>query len=124
MQRPRLVYDDSCHFCSWVAERAIYYGPFEIIGNSEVPDDLQERLPDNFEECSQLVTDDAVYSCGESAEQTLVRMFPVLTVVFAVLRNVPGYPEARERLYHTVSNNRPYIQKVIGTEPPAQGYDE
>lgn len=44
--------------------------------------------------------------------------------MFAVLRNVPGYTRVRERIYHIVSNNRPYIQRIIGTKPPAEGYYE
>ena len=124
MDRPQLVYDDDCRFCTWVAERAIHYGPFELVGLSDVTDEQRERLPENFEECSHFITDDAVYSCGESAERALARMFPVLGAAFAVLRRVPGYPTARERLYRLVSDNRPWIQKVVGSEPPAEGYTD
>lgn len=123
--RPLVVYDDSCYFCTWVAEHSLYYGPFEIVGISDVadlPDDQQERLPDEYEECSQLITDEEVYSCGKAAERTLMRMFPVLTIVFFVLGQVPGYPDFREWLYEVVSANRPWIMKVFHSEPPAEGY--
>jgi hypothetical protein len=125
MARPLIVYDDSCYFCTWVAEHSLYYGPFEIVGLSDVsdiPDNQQERLPDDYEECSQLLTDEEVYSCGEAAERTLVRMFPTLAIVFFVFNQLPGYPDFREWLYHTVSKNRPWIQKVIHSEPPAEGH--
>lgn len=124
MRRPRLVYDDDCPFCTWAAEHAVRYGPFELVGNSEIPAELRERLPEEYEDCSHLVTDEAVYSCGESAERALERIFPLTTGVFAVLRRVPGYPDARERLYHLVSENRYTIANVIGREPPARGYDD
>lgn len=71
MARPQLVYDDSCTFCTWVAEHAIYYDPFELVGIFDVTDEQRERLSEDYEECSHLITDDAVYSCGESAERTL-----------------------------------------------------
>lgn len=125
MARPLIVYDDSCYVCTWVAEHSLYYGPFEIVGLSDVsdiPEDQRDRLPDNYEECSQLITDEEVYSCGKAAERTLMRMFPVLTVVFFVLGQLPGYPEFREWLYQKVSKNRPWIQKAIHSEPPAEGY--
>ncbi len=125
MARPLIVYDDSCYFCTWVAERSLYYGPFEIVGISDVPDisdEQRERLPENYEECSQLITDEDVYSCGKAAEQTLMRMFPILTVFFFILGQIPGYPAFREWLYHMVSENRPWIQKLIRSEPPAEGY--
>lgn len=124
--RPLIVYDDSCYFCTWVAEHSLYYGPFEIVGLSDVPDipdDQRERLPEDYEECSQLLTDEEVYSCGEAAERTLARMFPTMAVFFALFRQVPGYPVFRERLYHEVSKNRPWIQKIIHSEPPAEGYE-
>lgn len=124
-ERPLIVYDDSCYFCTWVAEHALYYGPFEIVGVSDadnLPDDQRERLPDDYEECSQLITDETVYSCGEAAERTLERMFPVLILFFMIFRQIPGYPKFRERLYDVVSDNRPWIMKVFHSEPPAQGY--
>jgi hypothetical protein len=124
MARPLIVYDDSCYFCTWVAEHSLYYGPFEIVGLSDVsdiPDDQRDRLPEDYEECSQLITDEEVYSCGKAAERTLMRMFPVLTIVFFVLGQVPGYPAFREWLYGVVSKNRPWLQKVIHSEPPAEG---
>ena len=125
MSRPLIVYDDNCYFCTWVAERSLYYGPFEIVGLSDVsdiPDEQRKRLPEDYEECSQLITDETVYSCGEAAERTLARMFPVLAVFFAIFRQIPGYSAFREWLYQEVSKNRPWIQKAIHSKPPAEGY--
>ena len=109
--RPQLVYDDTCYVCTWVTEHAIYYGPFELVGLSNVTDDQRNRLPENFEECSHLLTNETVYWCGEAIE----RMFSVLAIVFGLLRRTPDYPAVRERLYRIVADNRPLIRKVIGS---------
>jgi predicted DCC family thiol-disulfide oxidoreductase YuxK len=125
MARPLIVYDDGCNFCTWIAERAVGYGPFEIVGITDVgdlPADQRERLPEDFEECSQFVTDEAVYSCGESAERVLSRMILLSAPVFAAFRKVPGYASFREELYHLVSNNRPWLEELLHSDPPAEGH--
>jgi hypothetical protein len=88
MNRPRFVYDDSCYFCTWFAEQTIQYNPITLVGLSDVTDEQRERLPDDFENCSHLITDEEVYSCGKAIEQALVRMFPLLGIVFAFLQAV------------------------------------
>lgn len=122
--RPQLVYDDTCYVCTWVTEHAIYYGPFELVGLSNVTDDQRNRLPENFEECSHLLADGAVYSCGEAIERALERMFPALAIAFSLFRQIPGYPTVRERIDRVVANNRPLIRKVISSTPPADGYSD
>lgn len=66
MARPQLVYDDSCGFCIWATEFAVRYGPFEPISFSETTAAQRERLPEEYEECAHVLTDQGVYSCGES----------------------------------------------------------
>lgn len=38
-------------------------------GRLRLSDFEQEHLPDNYEECAQLITENAVYSCGAAAEE-------------------------------------------------------
>lgn len=120
MARPQLVYDDSCGFCTWATEFAVRYGPFEPVSFSEVTAAHRERLPEEYEECAHVLTDEDVYSCGQSVEMALTRIFPVLTIVVLVLRPLPGYETARERIYHMVSKHRYSLEIVANSEPPAQ----
>ena len=62
-----LVYDGECGFCKWWADYFARRTPLETVPYAELTDDLRERLPEDYEDCSHLVTDDAVYSCGTSA---------------------------------------------------------
>lgn len=77
-------------------------------------DDQRERLPEDYEVCSQLITDEEAYSCGKAAERTLMRMFPVLTVFFFVLGRIPGYPDFREWLYEDVSDTMDHESLSFG----------
>ena len=40
--------------------------------DSRLTDEERERLPEGYDECAQLLTDDAEYSCGAATEQALV----------------------------------------------------
>ena len=120
MARPQLVYDDSCGFCTWATEFAVRYGPFEPISFSEVTVAQRERLPEEYDECAHVLTDEDVYSCGESVEVALARIFPVLMIVFPILQLLPGYKAARERLYHTISKHRYSLEIIANSEPPVQ----
>lgn len=120
MGRPRLVYDDACGFCAWVTEFAVRYGPFEPVGLSEVTPAQRERLPEDYEACAHVMTDEATFSCGKAVEVALVRVFPALALVVPVLRLLPGYEAARERLYHAVSARRYDLEAVVYSEPPVE----
>ena len=120
MARPQLVYDDSCGFCTWATEFAVRYGPFEPVSFSDVSAAQRERLPEEYQECAHVLTDEGVYSCGQSVEVALTRIFPVLTVVVPILRLLPGYTGARERLYHTVSKHRYSLESVVSSKPPVE----
>lgn len=120
MGRPQLVYEDACGFCTWATAFAVRYGPFEPVGFAEVTPELRERLPDDYESCAHLVTDDETYSCGRAVEVALTRIFPVLALVVPVLRPLPGYATARERLYHAVAARRHRLSAVVSADPPVR----
>lgn len=120
MARPRLVYDDACGFCTWATEVAVRYGPFEPVGLSEVTATQRERLPDEYEACAHVLADGWTYSCGEAVEVALARIFPASTLVLSVLRLLPGYEAARERLYHAVSERRYSLERIVSSEPPVE----
>ncbi|WP_335999228.1 DCC1-like thiol-disulfide oxidoreductase family protein [Halorientalis halophila] len=110
-----LVYDDDCGFCTDSAEFVAARSDLEIVGFSELDDDLRERLPADYEECSHLVTDDRVYSCGASIEQALVRSDvgrPARPVVER-LDGVGPYESAREWGYRRIANNRPLVSRAV-----------
>jgi predicted DCC family thiol-disulfide oxidoreductase YuxK len=116
----RLVFDDDCGFCTWCANFGARHGDVEPVGFQELTPDQLARLPADYEECSHLLTDDAVYSCGAAVERALEIDFPVLKLVFGAFRAIPGYAALRERLYRWGADNRAFLGKIVRDDPPAR----
>jgi predicted DCC family thiol-disulfide oxidoreductase YuxK len=122
---PKLVYDDGCHFCTWSATFAVRRSDVQPVrlsrvkaGTSRLTDEERARLPDDYEECAQLVTDEAVYSCGAAVERSLVLAGVLPADLVDFLDQFADYERLRESAYHLLSNNRGYVAPVIGREPP------
>lgn len=116
------VYDDDCGFCTWWAEFFAERSGARIVGFSELEPDLLARLPDEYEECSHLVTDQTVYSCGASIEEALLRtgIGSVARPAVENLREVGVYRALREWGYRRGSNNRDIWGKLLSKTPPAR----
>ena len=116
------VYDDDCGFCTWWAEFVAERSPLRIVGFSELPPTLRERLPDDYEQCSHLVTDETVYSCGASIEEALLRtdLGAVPRPVVERLRSFQAYQRVREWGYRRGANNRSVWGKLVSKTPPAR----
>jgi predicted DCC family thiol-disulfide oxidoreductase YuxK len=117
---PVIVYDDDCGFCTWCARWAVRHGSFEAIGFANLTPDQRSRLPEDFESCVHLLTDDTVYSCGGATEQILCRTYPALQRLFRTLRIVPDYVDLRERLYHWIADHREHLGTVVSADPPIE----
>ncbi len=126
---PKLVYDDDCYFCTWSATFAVRRGDIQPIrlsevqeGQSRLSDSEHDHLPDDYEECAQLITENAVYSCGAATEESLViaGVLPRRPIEF--LRRFEAYRRVREKLYHTFSNNRDIVSNVLSRDPPVSDH--
>jgi len=124
---PKLVYDDDCHFCTWSATFAVHRSDIVPVRLSQVQDEKADsrltdeeraRLPEGYEECAQLLTDEMVYSCGAAIEQALLRAGVLPPEFVDAVGDTGPYIGFREGLYHFLSNNRPYISKVLHRKPP------
>ncbi|MFC4542705.1 DCC1-like thiol-disulfide oxidoreductase family protein [Halosolutus amylolyticus] len=122
MPEPTLVYDDDCGFCTWWAEYVDELSDLRVVGFSDLTPDLRDRLPEYYEECAHLVTDDRVYSCGASIEEALRRVDRGGPVDDAVdfLRHFEDYRRFREGAYRFVADNRDLFGKVLSRTPPAR----
>ncbi|WP_128476434.1 DCC1-like thiol-disulfide oxidoreductase family protein [Halorussus pelagicus] len=122
MHDATLVYDDDCGFCTWWADFFERRSDFEVVGFTQLSDDQRERLPDDYESCSHLLTDGEVYSCGESLEQALVRsnVADELAPLVGFLRNFKDYEEFREGVYRAVADHRGDLGVVVSKTPPAR----
>jgi predicted DCC family thiol-disulfide oxidoreductase YuxK len=118
---PTLVYDDGCGFCTWCADRIAERTDLRLVGFSELTPALRDRLPDDYENCAHLVTDDEVYSCGASVEQALVRTDLVDGggPVVDFLRQFEDYERRRERAYRWVADRRDKFGLVVSETPTA-----
>jgi len=116
---PRLVYDDQCGFCTWSVELALRHGEFEAVGYSELSPDQRARLPESYERCMHLLTDDAAYSCGAAAERTIELALPATRPLFGVLRQLSGYTRFREGLYRWIADRRAVWGRYRSASPPA-----
>lgn len=124
---PKLIYDDDCHYCTWAATFAVKRSNIEPVplsrvqsGESDLTEEERSRLHDGYEECAQLITDDAVYSCGAATEESFVRAGVLPEDLVATLRQYGGYVGLREAVYHFMSNHRDVWSKVLHRDPPIQ----
>ena len=124
MLEPTLVYDDDCGFCTWWADYFDERTDLRIVGFSDLPEypAVRERLPEYYEECSHLVTEDRIYSCGASIEEALRRYDSGGPVGDAVefLRNFEDYERIREWGYRQVADNRDKWGQLVSKTPPAR----
>jgi len=108
-----LVYDDDCGFCTRAARFIARHGNVGIVGFSELSPAHRERLPPDYRECAHLLTDDAVYSCGEAVEQAFAETELAPAAVFDKLGRLPGYPATREHVYRLVAENRGTVGRLL-----------
>ena len=106
MAVPRLVYDDDCGFCMYMTRWLLRFGTFDPVAFSELTPDQKARLPDEYDTCMHLLTDDAVYSCGQALEQSVSRCGIVGRYVVRTARLLPYSERIRERGYRFVADRR------------------
>jgi predicted DCC family thiol-disulfide oxidoreductase YuxK len=115
---PYLVYDDDCGFCTWWAELFDDMGDVELVGFSELDEETEALLPENYEECAHLVTDETIYSCGEAVEQAFVqsRIGKPTAPLFDLLGQSAVYEDVREGSYRRVADRRDLWGKVLSAD--------
>jgi len=130
MPEATLVYDDDCGFCTWWAEFVEARSDIPLVGFSELDEhpDLRARLPEDYERCSHLVTDEDVYSCGASIEEALVRSEICqgldLSGPVGFFRTFQDYNRAREAGYRWVAEHRDLLGHVFKAVPAARRGEE
>jgi len=120
-----LVYDDDCGFCTWWAEEIARRADVDLVGFSELTDEMRARLPEDYEACAHLLTGGEVYSCGEAIEQALVRsdLLEESNPVVEFAREFDEYEQLRERAYRFVADRRDFFGKFVSKTPPARSDD-
>ena len=125
--QPTLVFDDDCGFCTWWADLLSERSDLRIVGFSRLAEepDLRDRLPDDYEQCSHLVTEETVHSCGASIEEAVARSDarPVARPTVDGLRRLGAYRSLREWGYERVAHNRSLFGRVMSKTPPARQDD-
>lgn len=114
----QFVYDDDCGFCTWWAEFFDEHADVEPVGFSDLDDALRERLPEEYEDCAHLVTDERVYSCGEAIEEAFVRSDvgrPARPIV-DVFRQSDTYSRIREGGYRQAADRRALWGNVLSRD--------
>ena len=119
-ERPRLVFDDDCGFCTWWVEYVAARGSFDVVGFSALSAEDRASLPDDWERCAHLLTDDGVYSCGAAVEEAAVRLETPSRYPAVAFRLLPQRERPREWLYRLAADNRDVLGKVVRREPPAR----
>lgn len=120
METATLVYDDDCGFCSWCAALVARRSEMGIVGFSELTDEERARLPEGYEACVHVLTDEAVYSCGEATEIALERAELLPSEARTFLRQFADYGRLRERLYREAADRRDTWGVLASAEPPAR----
>jgi len=121
--RPVIVYDDDCGFCTWSVEYALARGRFSAVGFSELTDEQRARLPRSYERCAHLLTDEAVHSCGGAAEAVLVRLSGAAGALGRAFRLLPAplRRAIREPAYRLAADNRDVLGSLVDRDPPSRG---
>lgn len=121
MAQPVFVYDDDCGFCTWWADYVARRTDLEMVPYSALTDEQRDRLPEDYEACSHLLTDEAVYSCGAATERALARtdVVPGAADLFAFLRQFEDYEALRERLYREVADRRDDLGQFLSKDAVA-----
>ena len=120
METATLVYDDDCGFCSWVAAFVAERSDMGIVGFSELTDEERERLPEDYEDCVHLLTEEGVYSCGEATEMALERAGVLPGEARTFLNQFADYGPLRERLYREAADRRDVWGLLVSSDPPAR----
>jgi predicted DCC family thiol-disulfide oxidoreductase YuxK len=122
---PTFVYDDDCGFCTWWADQFGRRTDLRIVGFAELTPALRDRLPDEYEACAHLVTDETVYSCGAAIEQALLRTDVASDArpLVSFLRQFEEYEDLRERAYRWAADRRDTLGLVVSKTPPVGGED-
>ena len=120
MSSDTFVYDDDCGFCTWWADFFGQRTDLEIVGFEELTDEQREKLPDDYESCAHLITDETVHSCGAAIEQSLVRadLPPGSGELVRFLGQVEDYERFRERLYREVADRRGLWGQFLSKDRP------
>ncbi|WP_276259814.1 DCC1-like thiol-disulfide oxidoreductase family protein [Haloglomus litoreum] len=113
-----LVYDDDCGFCSWWAAIAAEYTDLGIVGFGALTDEERARLPDDYEDCAHLLTEDEVRSCGAAIEAVLDRLGVLPRELRLFLNQTADYGPLRERLYRAAADRRAWWGRFVSEEPP------
>ncbi|GAA0521928.1 Protein of unknown function, DUF393 [Halorubrum aquaticum] len=116
MAVPRLVYDDDCGFCMYMIRWLLRFGEFDPVGFSELTPDQKARLPDEYDACMHLLTDEAVHSCGRALEQCVSRCGTVGRCLVRAARLLPCSERIRERGYRFVADRRSIWGRVRSCE--------
>lgn len=109
IDRPILVYDDTCGICTRAARFVRRNASVEIVGLTSLTDELREMLPDDYERCAHLITADGVYSCGEAMVGAYELTGRAPARILPAVRWLPGYERVREGTYRLVARNRARI---------------
>lgn len=113
MTPPTLVYDDDCGICTRAARFIDRHAAVEIVGFSDLTEELRSRLPGEYERCAPFVGEETVYSCGEAMERAYEHTGLPPSRLLPLFRRLPGYGPLRERVYRIVANNRPLIGRLL-----------
>lgn len=113
------VYDDECGFCTWLAD---YFGErtdLELASFDELTEEQLAMLPDDYEDCSHLVTPGGdVHSCGAAIEQALALadVPPGANDIFEFLRGFRDYERFREEAYGVLADQRSLLGQFLSRD--------
>ncbi len=120
MSRDTFVYDDDCGFCTWWADFFAHRTNLAIVGFDELTDEQRALLPDDYESCSHLLSDGAVYSCGAAIEQSFARadLPPGAEDLVRFLSQFEDYERFRERVYREFADRRELWGQFVSKDRP------
>lgn len=112
-EKPKLVYDDDCGFCTRSALYISRESEVALVPFSSVSPPLEDNLPENWQECAHLVTEDSIYSGGEAMVRAYELTDGRLSPFLGILRYIPGYEIVRDMIYDWITDHRPLVSRIL-----------
>jgi hypothetical protein len=93
---------ESVEFLDSVSDKS-----YELVGFSEVDEELEDMLPEDYEECFHVVSGELVFSCGE-AVRYILSGGDLSSERFKLLSS-PGVKESMDCWYKFIAEHRRMI---------------
>lgn len=109
-----LVYDESCGFCTDLAQWAAEKGGYTLRGFEDLTATQEAQLPTPLDECAHIIDGPDVYSCGDAVRYVLGDLSGTTATYHAL--SLPGVRWVVDNGYRLVAQNRQRVSTLVRSD--------